>query len=349
MKGSKIWGVGKHHLFVDGEPTWVYVSEDAVKKDYNILKARLPIPIGIDHLDKKIIQENKILEKFDLLNVGSIEDVELKEDGIHILDYKISNPIIQELYAQKKLPSLSMVGNVNLSECASGKVDYVENYNVINRVDFVEKGACTTCNVEYAENNLMNAKSVIGDIMAEDGNNGNNNNEGQEGGNQDPTLADVAKSITNFKQEINDKLDDMDERIKAIEGGTGEAGDAGDEGNGENSGDSGDSEENPELKAMQAEIAELKAKSAKKEATSLVNGYIDEGKVLPKAVAKHVSLALAEPEAYKEMMAEAPVVVEIDKRISNAEAGNAGDGEPEEYTDEKFAEDYEAAFGEKPE
>lgn len=345
MKGSKIWGVGKHHLFVDGEPTWVYVSEDAVKKDYNILKARLPIPIGIDHLDKKIIQENKILEKFDLLNVGSIEDVELKEDGIHILDYKISNPIIQELYAQKKLPSLSMVGNVNLSECASGKVDYVENYNVINRVDFVEKGACTTCNVEYAENDLMNAKSVIGDIMAEEGNNVNNNNEGQEGENQDPSLADVAKSITDFKKEVTDKLDNMDERIKNIEEGNGEASNA----DGEGSGDSEGETKDPKLEALESKLADMEAKAAEKEATSLVNGYIEAGKILPKDVKDHVELALSEPEGYKKIMAKAPVVVEIDKRHSSAEANNADDDESEEYSDDDFAKDYEAAYGEKPE
>lgn len=336
MKGSKIWGVGKHHLFVDGEPTWVYVSPEAAKKDFNILKANLPIPIGIDHLDDKLLEQNPILKKMNLLDVGEISDVELKDNGIHILEAKITNPLVKELYNEKKLPDFSMVGNVSLNECKTGQADYVENYNVINRVDFVEKGACTTCNVEYGHS-LLEAKSVIGDIMAEDGN--NNDNGGQ---NEDPTLNDVMKGITDLKEEQKNQFDGLDERIKALEENNAEGSNPDDEG--DNEGSEG-SEDNSELKAMKAEIAEMKAKSAKKEATSLVNSYIDEGKVLPKAVAKHVSLALAEPEAYKEMMAEAPVVVEINKRRSNAEAGDAGDEGSEEYSDEDFEEDYEAAYG----
>lgn len=349
MKGSKIWGVGKHHLFVDGKPTWVYVSEDALKKDYNILKAKLPIPIGIDHLDKKILQENPILEKLDLLNVGVIEDVELKDTGIHILEGKITNPIIKELYDEKRLPDFSMVGNVSLSKCKTGKVDYIEDHNVINRVDFVEKGACTTCNVEYGHS-LLEAKSIIGDIMAEDGNNGNNNNgDGQEGDNQDSTMADVVKSITDFKKEVSDKLDSMDERITAIEGGTGEAQNS-DYDNNDNGEDGSEGEtKDPKLEALEAKVASMEAKAAEKEATSLVNGYIEEGKILPKDVKDHVELALSEPEGYQKIMAKAPVVVEIDKRHSSAEAGNLDNDESEEYTDKDFAEDYEAAYGEKPE
>lgn len=249
---------------------------------------------------------------------------------------------------KKKLPDFSMVGNVSLSKCKTGKVDYIEDHNVINRVDFVEKGACTTCNVEYGHN-LLEAKSIIGDIMVEEGNNGNNNTDGQEGENQDPSLADVAKSITNFKKEVTDKLDNMDERITAIEGGDGEAGNAG----GESSGDSEEGSEgetkDPKLEALEAKVASMEAKAAEKEATSLVNGYIEEGKILPKDVKDHVELALSEPEGYQKIMAKAPVVVEIDKRHSSAEAGNPDNDESEEYTDKDFAEDYEAAYGEKPE
>jgi chromatin remodeling complex protein RSC6 len=320
VKGSKIWGVEKHHLFVNGNPAWVYVSKEALEKDYNILKAKLPIPIGIDHLDPEMIQENKILEKMDLLNVGIITDVELKENGIHILEAQITNPLIQELYNDEKLPDFSMVGNVFLSECETGQVDYIENYNVINRVDFVEKGACTTCNVEY--NDLMNAKSVIGDInMTEEGNENNPKND------DETTLTDVVQAISDFKEEQKTQFDSLDERIKALEENKAEANDPDPE---ENDSEGDTNEDNPEVKAMRAEIDEIKAQAAQKEATSIVTGYINEGKVLPKHVEKHVSLALAEPEAYKEMMAEAPEIVPIGERLSDAEAGNSDDEDSEE-------------------
>lgn len=150
----------------------------------------------------------------DLLNVGSIKDVELKDNGIHILEAKISNPLIEELYNEQKLPSWSIVSDVSLNDCTTGNADYVENYAVINRVDFVEKGACTTCNVEYTSN-LLNAKSVIGDIMVEENNNNSQEGEGDE--NKEVTLNDVVKNITDFKDEITGKLDNFDSRITAIE------------------------------------------------------------------------------------------------------------------------------------
>lgn len=307
MKGSKIWGVGKHHLYINKEPRWVYVSKEALQKDYEILKANLPIPIGIDHLDPKIIQENKILQKMDLLNVGSISDVELKDDGIHILEARITNPLVQELYDTKQLPSWSIVSKVALDDCKSNKVDYVEEYSIINRVDFVEKGACTTCNLEY-EDDLMNAKSVIGDIMTEEGNEQNN-------GEDETTLNDVVEAITGFKEETNSKLEAMDDRIKDLE-----------KNNTTNDGDEVDGEgENPEMKAMQKEIDTMKAEAAQMEAKNIIQGLIKEGKILPKQIDQHMKLALNNKEAYTDMMAEAPVLVDIDKRFSKGEGKNPED------------------------
>ncbi len=316
MKGSKIWGVGKHHLWINKEPRWVYVSPEALRKDYNILKANLPIPVGIDHLDEKIIKENKILSKMDLLNVGSIEDVELVDEGIRILEAKITNPLIQDLYNQKKLPSWSIVSKVSLKDCESGKVDFVEDYSIINRVDFVEKGACKTCNLEYTENGLLNAKSVIGDIMAEEGdsNNGTQSNDGSE-----TTLNDVVKLITEFKGEVTENFKKMDDRIEALEGNNARANDAGEDG--DNPDGENQNTEDSKIEAALAEINDMKAKAAKNEATGLVNGYIKEGKVLPKQVEQHVTLAMAEPEQYKAMMAESPIIVEnLGERFSDGEA-----------------------------
>jgi len=336
MKGSKIWGVGKHHLYINGQPRWVYVSPEAIKKDYQILKANLPIPIGIDHLSKEILQQNKILGKMNLLDVGVINDVELTNEGIHILEAKITHPSIQELYDTEQLPDFSMVGNVSLNKCKTGQADYVENYNVISRVDFVEKGACTTCNVDYSEK-LISAKSVIGDMMAEEN---KNKNEG-DGQTEEPTLNDVMKGITDLKEEQKNQFDGLDERIKVLEENKATAGETPDPDNDNPE----DNPENPKIDALEAKIADLEAKAAIKEATSLVNGYIDEGKVLPKDVEDHVGLALAEPEKYTKLLAKAPVVVEIDKRHSHVTAGEPEDDDPEKYSDEDFEKDYEAAYG----
>lgn len=333
MKGSKIWGVGKHHLYINKEPTWVYVSKEALEKDYTILKANLPIPIGIDHLDEKLIKENKILQKMDLLNVGSIEDVELKEDGIHILEAKITNPLIQELHDQQKLPAWSIVSAISLSECETGKVDYVEDYSIINRVDFVEKGACTSCNVEYANGKLAEAKSIIGDIMAEDGKENNEDN-------NEPTMTDVMKGITDLKEEQETRFDDFDDRIKALE-------DNNDNDDAEANDAEGSSEDNKEIKAVKEEIAEMKAEAVKTQTKAVVEGYVKEGKIKPKDIEKHMNLALASMADYKDIMADAPVVVEgLGERLSTAEGAEAGSqGSDDEYSDEDFKKDFEAAYG----
>lgn len=324
MKGSKIWGAGKHHLYINKKPTWVYVSPEAARKDYKILKANLPIPIGIDHLDPEIIQANKILEKMDPLNVGTINDVELKDDGIHILEAEISNPAIQQLYKDKKLPSWSIVSKASLKECQSGKADYIENYSIIDRVDFVEKGACTTCNLNYEDNDdLIYAKSVIGEIMADNNENNNENN--------NPTLEDVVKAITDFKKEVNDKIEKIDERIKAVEEPSEENND--DEGS-ENNAENDANAKNPELEKLQKDIAKMKAEAADMEAKNTVKSYIDEGKILPKDIENHVSLAATNPEQYKVMMDDAPVLIEhLGERLSTQEAGgtNPDDGNLSKY------------------
>ena len=76
---------------------------------------------------------------------------------------------------------------------------------------------------------------------------------------------------------------------------------------------------------MKAKIADMEAKAAQKEATNLVNDYINEGKILPKDVEEHVALALSEPEGYQKLMAKAPIIVEINKKYSDAEAKGTED------------------------
>jgi hypothetical protein len=149
------------------EPTKVYANAESVKNDYNILKQNLPIQIGIDHLDDNVIESNKILKKMNLLNVGTIRDVKLEDNKIKITDAEITNPVIQKLYDEGELPYFSQVSRMNTKKCESGKADVIENYSVINRVDFVEKGACNTCKTGLTEVNAsfggVNAKAIIGD------------------------------------------------------------------------------------------------------------------------------------------------------------------------------------------
>ena len=89
---------------------------------------------------------------------------------VKISDAEITNPAIQELYDKGELTDFSPVSTMYASKCPTGQADKVEQYSVINRVDFVPKGACKTCNVNYEGNASLStkierydAKAIIGD------------------------------------------------------------------------------------------------------------------------------------------------------------------------------------------
>lgn len=327
-------------MWLDNKPTEVHATPDSVKTDYAILKELLPIPLGIDHLKPETLQENKILDKMNLLNVGEITDITLEDDQIKIKDAHITNPTIQTLYDNGELPYYSFVSNMFTSPCQSGQADAVEQYSVIGRVDFVEKGACEACRTgitAHASDSKYNAKAIIGDdnVAEDSSNSGDNSGDGNEDG--EPTMADVLKAIKG----LADTLVTIKGALKVQEV---PAGDNGQQANPQqqaaasNSEEENNEEEEEEggtpaaasdaekrIAKLEKQMKEQNATAAKAEAMGIVSKFQKEGKVLPKDLDDHVAMAMATPEQYKKAMENAKPVVDMDRHSSgNANAGDAG-------------------------
>jgi hypothetical protein len=165
MKASKpevdgrIWSAGMHHVFVNDEPAKVYVPEETIIDTFNNIKHMIDsqgrMPIGIDHLSNSTLEENQILNKMGLLDVGDVTKVGTDGSSIYILDSQITNDSIRSLNSQGELPAYSIVGSMDAKECPSGKADYVINAIDVERVDFVEEGGCQVCTVGAQPNELL--------------------------------------------------------------------------------------------------------------------------------------------------------------------------------------------------
>lgn len=165
MKASKpevdgrIWSAGMHHVFVNGEPARVYVPEETIMDTFHNIKGLIDsqgrMPIGIDHLSDSTLEENEILNKMGLLDVGDVTKVGTDGQSIYILDSEIKNDTIKQLNVQGELPAYSIVGAMDAKPCPSGKADYVINDIIVERVDFVEEGGCQVCKVGAQPSELI--------------------------------------------------------------------------------------------------------------------------------------------------------------------------------------------------
>jgi hypothetical protein len=346
-------------MWVDNKPTHVYASQRSVKRDYDILKSSLPIPIGIDHLNDETLQNNKILSKMNLLDVGVINDIKLENNRIKITDSKITNPTVQELYNKGELPSFSVVSDLYSSKCGTGKADKVEEYSVIKRVDFVEKGACTECKVDLPNSmaQIGNAKAVINgdESMATDPNQnpapdaGTNPDDGSKP--EPATLDDVVKAIGT----LGTKIDKMQVGITALEGKAGIKEPTPDGGNQEQPpatpAAASNADEDPNearIVALENEIKASKAQAQKAEASAIVNTYLKEGKVAPAETEAHVAMAMATPEQYKTVMDKAPVIIDMEKHSaqgSGSDSTGLTDENGEEVDLEKTSKEMDKLIG----
>jgi hypothetical protein len=166
---GKVWGSGMHHVWVNDKPARVYVPEDTVLDTFKQMQERIrldkKIGLGIDHLSDEILENNQILSKLNLLDVGEINEIVTDGNGIYITDSKIHNDMIKTLHDEDALPSYSIVGSMESKPCPSGKADYVLTSLDVERVDFVEEGGCQSCKVGVKpEGMILTAKiSIKGD------------------------------------------------------------------------------------------------------------------------------------------------------------------------------------------
>ena len=308
LEGTNFWTNGDMHLWVDNKPAHVYVPKSNVKSTYEVLQSRLSkqgsIPIGIDHLADNIIEQNPILKKLDLHNVGEITKISYADDTISIVEAELTNPLLKSLYEAGELDMVSIVANSTTSDCPKNDYDYIVNTTDITRVDIVEKGACPTCNIpkpQSSDDTVVYARYSIKkeeEIMAE----------------EEITMEQIEEL---FDKKLDEKIAPIQERLDVIEE------------NIEIEEPTKEGEETEEVKAMKARIAELQ----KETATAKVDSLIAAGKILPAQKDSAVNLCASDAEMFEEMYKDAPVIVDLDTKKSLQGGSSEGDNNEDDLKD----------------
>lgn len=314
LRGTPMWTTGDMHLWLNNKPAHVYVPQNNIKQTYETLKSRLSkdgqIPIGIDHLDNKLLQSNGVLNKLDLLNVGYITDIEYANDTIKIVEAELTNPLIKQLYENGELDMVSIVANSTTSECSRGDYDYIIDSTDITRVDIVEKGACKSCNIpkpESSSDSVVYARYSIPNM-------------------EEPIMAEDALTADAVKKLIADAIKPISDRLDKLESKNTKA-------------QSSEPKDDEKLEAMKAEIQTLRMETA----TAQVDKLIHEGKILPAMKESAVTLAASDAKVFEELYKDAPVIVDFSKKSLEAGAnGEAGGNEPSE--DEKLINEVNAYY-----
>lgn len=317
LENTKIWTKGKLELFLNNEPQEVYVTPESVHDTYKDLQSTLTndgsVPIGIDHLPEAVINANPILEKLDLLNVGTITAVDYNttDDSIEIKEATLTNPLIKQLYLDGELDSVSIVAPATVKTCPQNDDVLIVEKTTINRVDIVGEGACPTCKIPKPNNTEdfvyarkpINTNTEVNDMAEE----------------ETITMENIQAMLEEALNPVTEKLTAIEERVAALEEEP-----ADDEGK--------PGEENDEIKAAKAEAAE-----------ALVDAQIMAGKVVPAQKEAMTKLALADTESFKDLMKEAPIIVDLEARRSLLGLDDE-EGDEELSDDEKLIAEVNAAF-----
>ena len=320
LEDTKIWTKGKMNLFVNHEPKEVYVTRENVLNAYKDLQSTLTndgsVPIGIDHLPEAVIKANPVLEKLDLLNVGTITAVDYNtaDDSIEIKEATLTNPLIKDLYLKGELDSVSIVAPATVKTCPQNDDVLIVEKTTINRVDIVGEGACPTCKIPKPSNvesfvyarKPINTNTEVNDMAEE----------------ETITMENIQALLEEALNPVTEKLTAIEERVAALE-----------EKPADDEGKPGE-EKDDEIKAAKAEAAE-----------ALVDAQIMAGKVVPAQKEAMTKLALADTESFKALMKEAPIVVDLEARRSLLGLDDEEDDE-ELSDDEKLIAEVNAAFSE---
>lgn len=319
LENTPFWTSGTMKLWVNNQPAKVYVPPENPKQTYENLQSKLSkegsIPIGIDHLPDNLMKANPILAKLNLLDVGEITKIQYTDDTIKIVEAKLTNPLIQELYENGELDMVSIVANSTTSECPRGDYDYIVDTTDITRVDIVEKGACQKCNIPQPTDSSDTVVYARYSIQQTEENTMS----------EQLTKEDI---IAIFDEYIDEKLAPMQEKIDAIIEKIEPKEEPG--------------EDDDKTKEMKAEIAELKAKTA----TAKVENLIASGKILPADKETHVELCAREPEIFDKLMENAPVLIDLNTKKSLFASG-ADDGDEELTPEEENLHNVMAHFGDE--
>ena len=331
---GRIWSAGMHHVFVNDKPARVYVPEETIMDTFKSVRGLIEdqgrMPIGIDHLSDSTIEENEILKKMNLLDVGSVTKVGTDGRSIYILDSELTNDSIKSLNAQGEIPAYSIVGAMDAKPCPSGKADYVVKSIDVERVDFVEEGGCQVCKVGAQPDELIltSKSSKEEEIMVE--------------ANEAPVEKAVEEEVSEEAPVEEVAEEKPEEEVKAEEEESEEEVEV-------------EVEEEPDVVAeLKKELAELKdeiknlggkkPKVEAKDAEEAVSELIKAGKALPKMKAGLVATYEADPEAFEKLAASMPKMVMMETKAKLAkvkkEEREAKEAQDAELAEKEMAERY---------
>lgn len=309
---GKFWGSGTHHVFVDNKPATIYVPENTILPTFNKSTTKIQeegrIPLGIDHLSDEILKDNQILAKMNLLDVGSVTQIGTDGKGLYVMNSQIQNEQIRELNQKGELPSYSIIANFNGKKCPSGKVDYIIDTVEIERIDIVEQGGCSSCNVgENPDNLQLYAKNS--DNMDED--------KQKEINNKIQELKDLGVDITlEEEQEESNEQEEEESSEENDEEETNEENESNDEEDNLEDSEPSVKELLERLDNQEKEIKELKKLGGKKPpenntANDEVDKLIKAGKATPKMKESLIGVYNADPKAFKTLKASLPNMVDF--------------------------------------
>lgn len=314
---GKVWSSGLHHVFVNDKPSRVYVPPETIIDTFNNMRSTIEqnghLDVGIDHLSDKLLNENGILAKMNLLDVGDINSIVTDGEGIYIKESQITNDAIQVLHEQGELPAYSIVGEMEASPCPKGEADYIINSIDVTRVDIVDEGGCTTCKVGVQPDNIiLTAKLNKGDeIMAADEVAPDTVEQVEETVKEvteEPTTEKVEQVKEDVKEVVEEVVEVVEEQVD---------------------------EEPSELQTLRDEIADLK-KIVKEDlggkkppviefdAEQAVSDLIKAGRATPKMKPGLLEVAGADPEAFQRLAATLPRMVnmKMESKLAQIEKDN---------------------------
>jgi len=307
---GKIWDVGKHDVFVNGEPKRLWVGPETIVDTYRKLQARINeegVNLGIDHLPEEVVERHKILKKMDLLNVGEAKMVGTNGKSIYLLDSEVTNQEIEKLGLQGELPSYSVVGPIKADECTSrDDIDLVLKSLDIHRIDFVEAGGCRTCKVgEKGEDMMVFAKLSTdeGDIMTEKEEVKAEEVEQTEAVEQTETEEEsTQEEVIQADESRMDRLENavlkLTEQIEKI----------------------GTDEIAAELATVKGDLEEQKLEARRAVAKESVEGYIKAGIAVPAQREALEEIAVADPDGFDKLMASSPKILKFSQTSQHVEA-----------------------------
>ena len=252
--------------------------------------------------------------------MGNITKVVYDGDSIYIKDSQLHNKEIEQLHLNGELPSYSIVGSMEASNCENGRADFVVDEITIDRVDFVEEGGCSVCttNAEPGEILITSKKSetvedyiVEAESMTETKEEKQVNDEdigdGEPVKEETPkTNAEVEENVEQEEESEEEDLDKSDEEVDKKEEDDEDTKATDDEEESDNEDKGSD-----ELTKLRQEVADLKkemegkkakveAKTVNEDNTKIVEHLIQAGKATPAMKHSLMELAQSNPEAFRE-------------------------------------------------